>query len=319
MLGITGDKMLSHLDRVVGDHKPITADVFLTNYCNNSCPYCTYRRWNLEDGAYSMSYDEFVLYAERLLSFGVQGIILTGGGEPTVCRDFEKITSWMESQGIHYGINTNFNRMVRIKPDYLKVSLDGWDEDSYAERRGVRHYQLARKNIQAYAAWKRENSPGTSLGIQCVVKSVEDVEKFFSANRDLDVDYIVFRPEESTGGKAYAGESARASAAEIIQAVNNFTEIDSRVVCNFKWHLLGVQERDCVAAWSQIAMNERGGIMFCCHKPYQVLGHIMDEDILEKKAAAVTDMRTCDVPCRLTAPNAFVASTMAERKDACFL
>lgn len=44
----------------------------------------------------------------------------------------------MESQGIHYGINTNFNRMVRIKPDYLKVSLDGWDEDSYAERRGVR-------------------------------------------------------------------------------------------------------------------------------------------------------------------------------------
>lgn len=133
MLGITGDKMLSHLDRIVGDHRPITADVFLTNYCNNSCPYCTYRRWNLEDGAYSMGYDEFVLYAERLLSFGVQGIILTGGGEPTVCRDFEKITSWMESRGIHYGINTNFNRMVCIKPDYLKVSLDGWDEDSYAE------------------------------------------------------------------------------------------------------------------------------------------------------------------------------------------
>lgn len=83
MLGITGDKMLSHIDRIVGDNRPITADVFLTNYCNNSCPYCTYRRWNLEDGAYSMGYDEFVLYAERLLSFGVQGIILTGGGEPT--------------------------------------------------------------------------------------------------------------------------------------------------------------------------------------------------------------------------------------------
>lgn len=57
MLGITGDKMLSHLDRIVGDRRPITADVFLTNYCNNSCPYCTYRRWNLEDGAYSMGYD----------------------------------------------------------------------------------------------------------------------------------------------------------------------------------------------------------------------------------------------------------------------
>lgn len=147
-----------------------------------------------------------------------------------------------------------------------------------------------------------------------MVKSVEDVEKFFSANRDLDVDYIVFRPEESTGGKAYAGESARASAAEIIQAVNKLAETDDRVVCNFKWNLLGVQERDCVAAWSQIAVNERGGIMFCCHKPYQVLGHIMDEDILEKKAAAVTDMRTCDIPCRLTAPNAFVAEHNGREK-----
>lgn len=319
MRGITGDKMLSHLDRIVGDRRPITADVFLTNYCNNSCPYCTYRRWNLEDGAYSMGYDEFVLYAERLLSFGVQGIILTGGGEPTVCRDFEKITSWMESLGIHYGINTNFNRLVRIKPDYLKVSLDGWDEDSYAQRRGVRHYQVVRRNIQEYSAWKKLNSPSTSLGIQSVVKSVDDVEKFFSANADLDVDYIVFRPEESTGGKAYARESERAAAAEIIQTVNKLAETDDRVVCNFKWHLLGVQETTCVASWSQIAMNERGGIMFCCHKPYQILGHIMDEDILEKKAAAVTDMRTCDIPCRLTAPNAFVASAMAERKDACFI
>ena len=42
--GITGDKMLSHLDRVVGEHLPITADIFLTNYCNNRCPYCTDRK-----------------------------------------------------------------------------------------------------------------------------------------------------------------------------------------------------------------------------------------------------------------------------------
>ena len=75
----------------------------------------------------------------------------------------------------------------------------------------------------------------------------------------------------------------------------------------------------CVASWAQIALNERGEVMYCCHKPYQVIGHVLDEDILEKKAAAVTDMRTCDIPCRMTAPNAFVARTMAERKDVCFI
>ena len=34
---ITGEKMLSHIDRIAGEKKPITADIFLTNYCNNSC------------------------------------------------------------------------------------------------------------------------------------------------------------------------------------------------------------------------------------------------------------------------------------------
>lgn len=41
---ITGEKMLSHIDRIAGEKKPITADIFLTNYCNNRCPYCTYGR-----------------------------------------------------------------------------------------------------------------------------------------------------------------------------------------------------------------------------------------------------------------------------------
>ena len=48
---ITGEKMLSHIDRIAGEKKPITADIFLTNYCNNRCPYCTYGRWELDAGA----------------------------------------------------------------------------------------------------------------------------------------------------------------------------------------------------------------------------------------------------------------------------
>ena len=39
-MNIMGNKMLAHLDRIVGEHKPITADIFLNNFCNNRCPYC---------------------------------------------------------------------------------------------------------------------------------------------------------------------------------------------------------------------------------------------------------------------------------------
>lgn len=83
--------------------------------------------------------------------------------------------------------------------------------------------------------------------------------------------------------------------------------------------MLEAKESSCVASWAQIALNEKGEVMYCCHKPYEVVGHIMDEDILEKKAGAKTDMRMCDIPCRMTAPNAFVAETQRERNGVCFI
>lgn len=318
-MNITGDKMLGYLDRIAGKHKPITADIFLTNYCNNNCPYCTYRRWDLDKGARAMTFEEFQRYAIRLRELGAVGFILTGGGEPTLCPDFEKITSWMEQEKIHYGINTNFNVMKYFKPDYLKVSLDGYDDNSYERSRGVRRYEQVLENIRAYAFWKKTNSPKTSIGIQFVADTVEAVRQFYSANKKLNVDYISFRPFESTGGVYYATKEKREKAQEIISAIEAIAEADSRVTLNFKWGLIGRQEKDCTAQWAQIAINEKGEVMYCCHKPYQIVGHIMDDDILEKKAKAGTNMAMCDIPCRMTAPNMFVAQTEIKRKDGCFI
>lgn len=319
MDNITGDKMLAHIGRVAGERKPITADIFLTNYCNNRCPYCTYGRWELDESVKSMSYDEFVRYAQKLASIGVIGYILTGGGEPTIAKDFDRIAEWLTENKFHWGINTNFNRLVFIKPDYLKVSLDGYDEDSYEKARGVRMYEAVRKNIQAYAEWKKEHSPETTLGIQKMVENAGDVEKFYQANKDLDVDYIVFRPRESTGGLYYKDAERQKEAGRIIEAVKRIAESDSRVALNFKWGLLDRQEETCTASWAQMAINEHGEVMYCCHKPYQIIGHILDEDIMAKKTEAVTDMSMCDIPCRMTAPNLEVKKMEQARKDACFI
>lgn len=319
MDNIAGDKMFAHVERALYGRRPITADIFLTNYCNNKCPYCTYRRWEMEAGAYSMKYEEFVEYAERLLELGVRGFILTGGGEPTLCRDFKKITDWLETHSIHYGINTNFNEVQYIRPDYLKVSLDGWDEESYKKSRGVWAYEKVRGNIQAYAEWKRRESPETTLGIQRVVERPSDVFNFYAANCDLHVDYIVFRPVESTGGTAYAHKYSAKYIKETIYAVEELAKRDRRVQLNFKWNMIGAQESTCTAQWAQIAVNEHGYVMYCCHKPYEIIGHVMDPNILNMKARARTNMAGCDIPCRMTAPNKLMAQMEKERKDPYFI
>lgn len=303
MAFITSDKILFHAKF---DYKPITADIFLTNFCNNHCPYCTYGRWDLEanEKRKYISFEEFVKYAERLLSLGVKGIILSGGGEPTINPDFDKIVAWLEERGIDYGVNTNMNVLKYYKPKYLKVSLDAYDDESYKAYRGVAHYSLVRANIIAYDKWRKENDVKTNLGIQMVASNVETVNKFYSANRDLPVDYISIRPMESTCGSYYKkemGDDFKPLA--LVSAIKTLSGIDERVQMNYKWEMLNFSFAECYASWSTIALNMFGEVMYCCHKPYEIVGHIMDEDILEKKKNFKTDMSKCDIPCRLSAPN----------------
>lgn len=321
---IANNKLTYYTDRVFGEHKPITADIFLTNYCNNKCPYCTYGRWDLDNSSKVafMKFKEFKTYTERLLDFGVEGIILTGGGEPTINRDFDKITNYLESNNISYGINTNFNVLKYIKPTYLKVSFDAWDNNSYKLKRGVPNYDKVRENIIEYAKWKRINSPSTKLGIQLLAYSVQEVYNFYEANKDLDVDYIVIRPVESTFGSYYEkldSNDLNKSRDAIVEVITNLSKQDSRVQLNYKWDLLDTKFDRCIANWTQIALNELGEVMYCCHKPYQVIGHIMDDDILKKKEMASTDMHMCDIPCRLSAPNIMVDSMLNPPKDKGFI
>ena len=320
MNNITSDKMFGYIERIQeGHNRPITADVFITNYCNNNCPYCTYKRWELGQGARFMRYVDFVMYAGRMREIGVQGLILTGGGEPILNPDFLAITGWLEIHSFPYGINTNFNKFEKFKPNYMKVSLDGYDPESYRMRRGVDAYERVVQNIKEYAEWAREESPETTIGIQCIAEDVDWIKRFYETNCVLDVDYIVFRPVESTGGRYYTPEYRKAMARRIVATIKELAEIDSRVTLNFKWNMLNWREKDCSAQWAQIAVNELGEVMYCCHKPYEIVGFIMDDDILEKKARATTDISMCDVPCRMTAPNNFVAQVLKERKDPYFI
>ena len=86
-----------------------------------------------------MRYEDFITYAKRLAVMGVQGFILTGGGEPTINPDFEKIAGWLTENNFQWGINTNFNKLVKVKPNYLKVSLDAYSNESYRSYHGRRY------------------------------------------------------------------------------------------------------------------------------------------------------------------------------------
>ena len=139
--------------------------------------------------------------------------------------------------------------------------------------------------------------------------------RFYKAYQGLDVDYMVFRPIESTLGKYKWKEDPR----KIIQFLQKLSHEDPRVVMNYKWEELHTRFTSCAASMAQIAIDETGHVMYCCHKPYEIVGHILDRDILEKKKAFHTDMSMCDIPCRMTGPNKIMGEMRRPCADPMFI
>lgn len=295
---IRPDKLMYHLKQVA-EGLPITCNWFINDVCNNRCTYCIYAKHGRFGN--NISYEMFCRCADRLKELGVEGVILEGGGEPTICPDFERMTQYLDSIGMKYIILTNFNEYREVKPEVLRVSLDAWDEDSYKTKRGVSRYYKVRENIIRYAEWKKKNSPKTEIGIQLVVCDASEIEKFYNANKDLPVDYITIKPYESIDDGYYKKDATKID--EISRKIAEISEKDDRVIFNYKWSNLDHRFSECHAHANQIAVNWNGDVMICCYRPDEIIGNLMDEDILEKNRVTKYDMSKCATPCRLTGPN----------------
>lgn len=299
---IRANKLCNYMDRVFGPKIPITADVFLTDLCNNKCAYC---RYDHVGRVRSITFAEFKEYAFWLRTLGVKGIILTGGGEPTCNPDFDKICAWLEKRGIPYGVNTNMNILKLIKPNFLKVSLDTGDRETYKALRGVDALNRVANNLGKYIEWVEEEGAKTKIGVQCVTSSVEQVDSFYKAVRDFRVHYIQFRPIEMRG------ENMDYSA--ILQRVDELRAKDTRIVVSYKYELTDYKPAECFANWSVLTLNTRGEVIYCCHRPDEIIGSIFDPDILKKLQDYIPNMETCEVPCRLSGANRYLDGLDVER------
>lgn len=297
---IRNDKLQGFVERVNGSRRPITADIFLTEYCNNSCEYCRYK--NIRSGKF-MSFDEFKNIAVRLLKLGVRGFILTGGGEPTINPHFERICAWMDRRGMNYGVNTNMNVLRLVRPNFLKVSIDSGDKDEYKRIRGVDTLDKVLGNLREYVEWKRKNKVRTVIGVQCVALSEMQAKSFYDAVRGIGVDYIQFRPKEAVDGDV--------DYSDVLRWLDSVE--DERIAKSFKFDMMDYRPRTCSGNWSVITVDANGNVPYCCHRPNEIIGSVFDHDILSRLSEYKPDMDRCERPCRLSGANMFMDNRKEER------
>lgn len=85
--------------------------------CNLKCSYCSVSERTLHS---TIELPRIKLYIERLASRGLKAVILTGGGEPTLYKDFNPLAEWILEQGLDLALITNGTQFKRVSDAVLQ-------------------------------------------------------------------------------------------------------------------------------------------------------------------------------------------------------
>jgi len=109
---------------------------------------------------------------EDLLDMGVEAVTFSGGGEPLLYPGQAEIITRLAGGGIRIGSLTNGSQLRGKVADafaahgtWIRVSIDGWDSESYAAYRSVRatEFDKVTGNLADFAARDSDCALGASI------------------------------------------------------------------------------------------------------------------------------------------------------------
>ena len=148
-------KLLKHIDTIAeikagGTPPPVNVEIDLSNRCNLGCKGChfahTHTRGHFADDANIERVGDLMETSTALEILrdlhlnNVKSVTWTGGGEPTLHPDFERILEYASRMKLEQGIYTNGTNIDEYRAGFLKktckwvyVSLDRADRESYKQ------------------------------------------------------------------------------------------------------------------------------------------------------------------------------------------
>ncbi|MBT6447210.1 MAG: radical SAM protein [Flavobacteriaceae bacterium] len=157
------DKVLKALKE-----KEITAPIHIRikpiNICNHDCWYCAYRNSNLQLGNQMQETDRIPFeklneIADDIIEMRVKAVTFSGGGEPLLYKKLPLIIEKLAKAGVKVASLTNGSNLkgnmaeaFRKYGTWIRISIDGYDNESYANARGVKHNAFSHllKNISDF-------------------------------------------------------------------------------------------------------------------------------------------------------------------------
>ena len=190
---------------------PITLEIDLTNRCNHRCSFCFYAE-HIGVDADKPSLDTEVLKTRLLEAkkLGTKALSFTGGGEPTIHKDYLQMIKFAKDTGFDVGTITNGSAITSRNVDdfidnlqWIRISMAGGDSDSYKKVQGVDQFDLILKNIELLSKRKKEKNSNLNIGVRTLVtpENVYSLENFAHLIKHMNIDYYQLAPDQFSTDK----------------------------------------------------------------------------------------------------------------------
>lgn len=258
---------------------PIAVELHWTSDCNYDCIHCSYGSRRQSKGRLSdIQIDGLV---KDLINAGAKAVYISGGGEPTVVKGWDRYASMLIDSGVQVSLITNGvllsakNLYVLGRMNYVAISVYSDNIDQYRKITGSRFYD------------KQWDSPGlikaaggsAIVGCRCVINKINyrNVVNVYDKAKASGYDYIIFIPAVD-----YEGTGVGLSEEEQLEVINqvsanreafdpSFSNI-LNVVDRGVWHY---EQRDyrrddhsevgcsCIQYKTNAFVNYCGGVWLC--------------------------------------------------------
>lgn len=144
---------------------PLHVRIKPTNVCAHHCWYCAYRSPDLQLGKdidlrESIPKDRLLEIIDDLIEMGVRAVTFSGGGDPFYYPHLQAAAERLAASPVRFASLTNGARLhgelAKIfsqHASWVRISIDGWNADSYSKYRGVKSTEFERvvNNVRRFA------------------------------------------------------------------------------------------------------------------------------------------------------------------------
>lgn len=198
------------LDSLSPDVKIITPPVQIrikpTNVCCHNCRYCAYRSENLQlgrnmDRRSCIPKPKMMEIIADVIDMGVKAVTFSGGGDPFCYPYLTDVVRMLAGSPVKFASLTNGSRLkgeiaeiFAHSATWLRISMDGWDDESYSHYRGVGKGEFAAvmDNMEKF----RKLNGACCLGVVLIIDEYNSahVFEFIRKLKDIGVDNVKVSP-----------------------------------------------------------------------------------------------------------------------------